>query len=184
MGSLFPGSAAPLAADGVLVTEFVMGLALTAGAMLARRRRFRAHACCQGAVVLLNLVLVAAYMVPSFRRAVALGLPTHLGRSYYWLATAHGLMGTAAELLALYVLLVAGTQVLPRRLRFGRYKLWMRTTLVLWWCVLVLGLAMYIRWYVVRPAHHPPHRRALLSASAFGLANCRWFHLSGSERTP
>jgi uncharacterized membrane protein YozB (DUF420 family) len=147
MGSIFHGSAAPLAADGILLSEMAMGLALIAGGVLARRRRYRAHAWCQSAVVLLNLPLVALFMMPSFWSAVAPGLLTHPGRSYYWLATVHGVLGTSAELLGLYLLLAAGTNYLPQRLRLRRYKLWMRSLLALWWLVLLLGLATYVRWY-------------------------------------
>ncbi len=148
MHGIIPGSAASPAANGVLLVEIIMGLALIGGAIFARRRWFRVHAACQSAVVLLNLVVIAAFMVPSFHRAVEPGIPAHLGRTYYWLATVHGVLGLTAELLALYILLVAGTTLLPERFRFVRYRLWMRTTLVLWWLVLILGLATYVRWYV------------------------------------
>jgi uncharacterized membrane protein YozB (DUF420 family) len=124
-----------------------MGLALIAGGVLARRRRYRAHACCQSAVVLLNLPVIAWFMARSFWSGVAPGLFRHLGRSYYWLATAHGVLGICAELLALYILLAAGTNLLPQRFRLARYKPWMRSALGLWWLVLLLGIATYIRWY-------------------------------------
>jgi hypothetical protein len=42
-------SVAPLAADYALLS-FATGLALIAGAILARRQRYRAHAWCQSAV--------------------------------------------------------------------------------------------------------------------------------------
>jgi len=142
-------SDAPLAADCVLLSEIAMGLALIAGSVLARRRRYRAHGWCQSAVVLLNLLVIALFMAPSFGRAVAPELFRHIGRSYYWLPTAHGVLGIGAELLALYILLVAGTNILPQRYRFTRYKPWMRSALALWWLVLLLGLATYIRWYGV-----------------------------------
>jgi len=148
MHGIIPGSAAAPAADGVLLAEILMGFALIGGAVLARRRRFRAHAACQSVVVLLNLVVIAGFMMPSFRRAVEPGIPAHLGRIYYWLATAHGVLGLAAELLALYILLAAGTALLPDWFRLVRYRLWMRATLVLWWLVLVLGCATYARWYL------------------------------------
>ena len=150
MQGIFLGNAAPLAVDCVLWSETAMGLVLIAGGVLARHRRYRAHACCQSAVVLLNLPLVALFMVPSFWRGVAPGLFVHLGRSYYALATAHGALGVSAELLGLYLLLAAGTNLLPRRLRLVRYKLWMRSALALWWLVLLLGLATYARWYGLR----------------------------------
>jgi hypothetical protein len=57
-------------------------------------------------------------------------------------------LGTLAELGGLYILLAAGTRLLPPRLRIRNYKLWMRTVLVLWWAVLLLGVATYGRWYI------------------------------------
>ena len=47
----------------------------------------------------------------------------------------------------LYILLAVGTKLLPERLRIKRAKLWMRSVLALWWIVLALGVATYIRWY-------------------------------------
>jgi uncharacterized membrane protein YozB (DUF420 family) len=147
MTGLIHGSAASLSADWVLLTEIAMGLALIACSVLARRKRYRAHALCQSAVVLLNLPIVVWFMVRSFWRGVAPGLFAHIGRSYYWLAAAHGCLGAAAEVLGLYILLAAGTNWLPPGLRFTHYKLWMRSLLALWWLVLLLGIATYIRWF-------------------------------------
>ncbi len=149
MSKGFLGTAAPRAADLTLLAESAMGLALVMGAMLARRRWYRAHGWCQSIVVLLNMVVIAAYMVPSFRRQVVPAIPADLGDSAYILAVAHGSAGLIAELLALYILLVAGANILPQRLRFTRYRLWMRTALALWWLVLLLGVITYIRWYVL-----------------------------------
>src|SRR5579859_249519 len=148
----FLASAAPPAANVVLLVEIAMGVALIGGAVLARRRRFKAHAWCQAAVVLLNLVVIASFMAPSFQRGVVPGIPSHLGRSYYFLAVCHGILGLIAELFGLYILLVAGTKFLPESFRFTRYKVWMRMALVLWWLDLILGLATYFRWYVL-PLH-------------------------------
>src|SRR5580693_8884317 len=124
-----------------------MGVALLVGTVLARRRHYRAHAWCQSAVVLLNLAVIGQFMVPSFRRQVAPEIPASLGEIHYAIAAVHGMLGTVAELLALYVVLAAGTNLLPKRLRFLRYKVWMRLALVLWWIELLLGLAMYVQWY-------------------------------------
>lgn len=144
---LLPGSAAPLAADVVLLSEIIMGLALIGGAVLARLKRYRAHAWCQSVVVLLNLLPIALFMLPSYSRAVAPGLLKHIGRPHYWLPSVHGILGICAELLTLYILLAAGTKLLPPVLRLVRYKLWMRSALALWWLVLLLGIATYVRWY-------------------------------------
>ena len=145
----FLRTGAPLGSDLTLVVEIGMGLALLAGMVLARRRRYRAHAWCQSTVVVLNLVAVALTMAPSFRRSFAPPIPAVFGDSYYAFAAVHAALGTAAELLGLYILAVAGTGMLPRRLRFTRYKPWMRAALALWWLVLLLGVGTYVRWYVV-----------------------------------
>ena len=138
---------APLYANLILFLELAMGLGLLIGPMLARLRHFRSHACCQSAVVILNLLLIVFTMIPSFRAHVLPRIPIKLGKPYYALATAHGALGIIAEIAALYILLAAGTNVLPEKFRITRYKVWMRTVLVLWWAALLLGLATYVRWY-------------------------------------
>lgn len=144
----FLGTAAPFYVDLVLLLEFAMGLALLTGAFLARLHKFRAHAWCQSAVVLLNAVVIVFVMLPSFHRQVWPRIPLKLGRSYYALATAHATFGAIVECAAVYILLAAGTTLMPEKLRLMRYKLWMRTVLVGWWVVLLLGVATYARWYV------------------------------------
>jgi uncharacterized membrane protein YozB (DUF420 family) len=141
-------SAAPWSVDVVLLVEAAMGMALLAGAVLARRRHYRAHAWCQSAVVLLNLVVIGSAMVPSFYSQLAPKIPQAVRKSYYAIATGHAALGVIAELAGLYVILAAGTNVLPKRLRLRNYRAWMRTTLILWWVVLLLGVATYVRWYV------------------------------------
>jgi uncharacterized membrane protein YozB (DUF420 family) len=143
----FLGTAASLAADRTLIIETTMGVALIVGTVFARRRYYRAHGWCQSAVVLLNLWVIAQFMVPSFRRQITPEIPASLGEIHYAIAAVHGVLGTVAELLALYVVLVAGTNILPKWLRFSRYKRWMRVAFALWWIELLLGLAMYVQWY-------------------------------------
>ena len=142
------GTPAPRYADFVLLLEVGMGLALLGGAVLARRKKFRPHAWCQSAVVLLNFVIILLVMVPSFHFHVSPKIPAKLGKSFYSLATAHAVLGGITEITALYILLSAGTNILPQQFRLTNYKQWMRSVLGLWWLVLVLGLATYIRWYL------------------------------------
>jgi uncharacterized membrane protein YozB (DUF420 family) len=144
----FLGTAAPRYADVVLLLEIGMGVALLIGAALARMKRFRLHAWCQSAIVLLNLFVIVLIMVPSFHVHVSPKIPLKLGKAYYALATAHGALGGVTEIAGLYILLAAGTNVLPNKFRLAKYKPWMRSVVVLWWLVLLLGLATYARWYV------------------------------------
>lgn len=148
MGEGFLGTAAPGYADLVLLLEIGMGLALLVGAALARAKRFRLHAWCQSTALLLNLAVIVLVMAPSFYVHVVPKIPVKLGKSYYALATAHAALGSVAEMAGLYILLAAGTNILPQKFRLTRYKLWMRSVLALWWLVLLLGLATYARWYV------------------------------------
>jgi uncharacterized membrane protein YozB (DUF420 family) len=145
----FLRTAAPFRTDLVLTIELGMGAALLVGMVLARRGQYRAHAWCQSAVVLLNLVLIVLIMAPSFSHQVVWKVPASLTDSYNAIAVAHGALGTIGELLGVYILLVAGTSILPKQIRFTRYKPWMRTALALWWLVLLLGVGTYFRWYVV-----------------------------------
>jgi uncharacterized membrane protein YozB (DUF420 family) len=147
MSKGFLGTAAPMAADRALVIEIGMGIALIVGVALARRRHYRAHGWCQFIIVLLNLVLIVQFMEPSFRHQVLPAVTDDLGDIHYAIAMAHGALGTIAELFALYIVLAAGTTILPTRLRFSRYKRWMRVALVLWLITLLSGIATYVQWY-------------------------------------
>jgi uncharacterized membrane protein YozB (DUF420 family) len=134
-----------------LVSQVAMGVALIGGAFLARAKRYTAHGICQAAVLLLNLILIAFVMWPSFYGQVLPALPKHLTDRYYGAATAHGILGAIAELLGLYIVLAVGTDALPPRLRISRWKLWMRVELVLWWVLIVTGVLTYYVWYAEAP---------------------------------
>ena len=144
----FFGTAAPRYADLALLLEILMGVGLLVGAHLARSRRFRAHAWCQSVIVITNFIVIVVVMVPSFHVHVSPKIPLKLGKAYYALATAHAALGTIAEISALYILLSAGTDLLPSKLRMTDFKTWMRGVLIFWWLELLLGLALYVRWYV------------------------------------
>jgi uncharacterized membrane protein YozB (DUF420 family) len=76
-------------------------------------------------------------LIPHFPRLSALRSPT-----------IHAALGTAAELLGLYIVLVAGTNVVPEWLRFRNWKPWMRTEFVLWLVVVISGIGTYYTWYI------------------------------------
>ena len=144
----FLGTGATFEADANPVVQLLMAAALVAGVVLARRKRYRAHGICQTTVLLLNLLMIGLVMWPSFRRQVNPSLPKLLHKAYYAAPMIHAALGITAELLGLYVVLVAGTDVLPAWLRFRNWKLWMRTELVLWFVVVISGLWTYYSWYI------------------------------------
>ena len=82
MSKGFLGAAAPRSSDVTLIVEVGMGVALLVGAVLARSGSRRAHAWCQSTVVLLNLVVIALTMPPSFGRAFSPPVPAGFRDSY------------------------------------------------------------------------------------------------------
>src|SRR5580704_7890721 len=144
----FLGTGATFGADFNLIVQLMMGVALAVGAVLAKQKRYRAHGICQATVLLLNLLMIGLVMWPSFRQQVKPAFSTVLHKWYYEAATIHAVLGITAELLGLYIVLVAGTNVLPQRLRFKHWKVWMRTELILWAIVLLSGVGTYCAWYV------------------------------------
>jgi uncharacterized membrane protein YozB (DUF420 family) len=147
----FLGTQAGFGADITLVLQIVMGVSLIAGVFLARTKRYVMHGICQSTVLLLNFVIIASFMWPSFSFQVLPGLPKHFARRHYNLAALHGTFGGVTELLGLYILLVAGTNIVPEAWRFRRWKLWMRIELALWLFVLLIGVGTYLIWYVFIP---------------------------------
>lgn len=143
----FLGTHAGFFPDLNLVIQLAMGAALISGALLARARRFVAHGICQTSVLVLNLVMISFWMWPSFYSSVLPRLPKRLGKRFYAAATIHGALGMLAEILGLYIVLVAGTKILPETWRFKRWKLWMRVELALWSIVLLMGGVTYWVWY-------------------------------------
>jgi len=162
----FLGLGGTFAADLNLLLQLAMAAALTLGMFLARKKLFLAHAWTQSSVLLLNLVAIAWVMWPSYRLQILRHPSRAMHDAYHAIAFFHGILGTLAELLGLYVLLVAGTKMLPEILRFKNYKLWMRSTLALWWVVVVLGLGTYYVWYVQPSSGATPKASAAAQESA------------------
>src|SRR6266446_7881500 len=104
----FLGTGATFGADLNLVVQLIMGLALIAGAFLAKHKRYRAHGICQSTVLLLNLLMIGLVMWPSFQQQVKPALPKGFHKWYYKVAIIHAILGIAAELLGLYIVIVAG----------------------------------------------------------------------------
>jgi uncharacterized membrane protein YozB (DUF420 family) len=144
---------ASFSADLNLVIQIAMGIALLVGTFLARAKRYAAHGVCQAAVLILNLPMIGLVMWPSLHVRVLPQLSRHFGKRYYAVAAAHGVLGALAEVLGLYILLVAGTNILPRTWRFQRWKLCMRIELALWWVVLLSGIGTYYVWYAAPRSH-------------------------------
>ena len=129
------------AADINLTIQVLLLAGLLAGFYLARRKRFDQHANVQTAMVLFNLVLIVAIMVPSFYGYVVAGQIT-TGRVAQ-LMIGHGVLGIAVQLVALYLVLRMRTKLIPERWRVSNIKLAMRATLAVWTVLVLLGVGIY-----------------------------------------
>ena len=147
MGGLFPPDA-PDTSDVAAVVEVALAVALVVGAFLARTGHLRAHRYLQSSVILVNIPIVLYAMVPPYLQYVAPSLLSSLGEATTWVPTIMLVAGVAAEVLGIYIILVAGTTWIPERFRFRNYKLWMRTELGLWWAVVICGLLTYWLFFV------------------------------------
>src|ERR1700690_2982180 len=114
----FLGTGANFGAELNLVVQLIMGVSLAIGAFLAKQKRYSAHGICQATVLLLNLLMIGLVMGPSFQQQVKPALSKVFHKWYYEAAVIHAVLGITAELLGLYIVTVAGTEVLPQWLRF------------------------------------------------------------------
>ena len=144
----FLGSGAPFRADLNLVVQVTMGGALILGMRLARKGSYKAHALCQTTVLVLNLGMIGLVMWPSFLLQVRPAPARAFHKWYYQAAIIHAVLGTIAEVVGIYIVAVAGTKIVPKRLQFTSWKYWMRAELVLWMVVLVSGIGTYCAWYL------------------------------------
>ena len=138
----FLGRPSTFGADLNLLIQIVLGLLLVAGLLLARRSRYALHGACQSVALVATLVMTAIWMLPAYRDNYGPAI-FKLGNRVNVAAAAHVVSGSVALLIGIYVVLVAGTPLVPKALRFTNYKAWMRTLIAVWWLALLLGVLTY-----------------------------------------
>ena len=142
-GEGFLGRGATFGGDLNLLVQIGLGLLLLIGMVLARRGLYRAHGACQASALILAIGMTLVWMWPSFREVYAPDLARGIANRTTVAVVAHATLGSTVLLLGVYVVLVAGTSLIPRRFRFQNYSAWMRTLLVLWWITIGLGVLTY-----------------------------------------
>lgn len=149
----FLGTSANFAADMTLVLSLIVAALFTWGFYLARKGRYGQHRWVQTSAAGLNAVLVGWMMLLPFRDFVAPGLPEQLGEQFYAVTTFHALLGSSALLLGIFVVL-RGNELVPRALMFSNYKLFMRASYILYMLATLIGIWVYLTWFVYNP--NPP----------------------------
>jgi uncharacterized membrane protein YozB (DUF420 family) len=142
----FLGTRASLGADIALVGSILVVLTFTLGAWLARRGQYAAHGWVQTVGVAANLLLVFGIMIPSLL-SVDPAENVELPASAFVSMTGHEIVGVAAMLFGLFVAL-RGHELVPARLKFRNYKLYMRWAYGLYLAATLIGVAVYAVLYL------------------------------------
>ncbi len=149
----FLGTSANFLTDMTLLLSLIVATALTIGFLLARKGNIRTHRIVQTASAGTNLVLVLWLMILPFRDFIIPGLPDRLGERFYTVTTIHALVGACALVFGMYVVLAANG-LMPRALRFRNYKPFMRVAYSLYIAATLIGIIVYLSWFVWNP--NPP----------------------------
>jgi hypothetical protein len=144
----FLGTSANWAADVTLLASLLVVILLTIGVVLAVRGQYRAHRWFQTSAASINAILVLWLMVLPFRDFVApASNPAGLPLSAIATTRIHAAVGTTALIFGLFVTLRANG-LMPKFLRFNNYKAYMRVAYALYMLASLIGLFVYITWFV------------------------------------
>lgn len=149
----FLGTQANLAADVTLVIMLVTAGLFSLGAVLARREQFEAHRWVQTGAAALNLIFVLWMMILPFRDFVIRDQGGPRPLYFYGVTIAHAAFGVVATVFGLFVVL-RGNGLVPRTLRFQNYKPYMQLAYGLYMLATLLGVNVYLTWFVWVP--NPP----------------------------
>lgn len=144
----FLGTKATLRSDLTLVIIIFTAILFNIGFVLARRKHFVAHRWVQTSAGILNTLVVIISMVTSYIIHILPGIPSKLAQGDYAVTTAHGVIGAIALIFGVYVGL-RGNELVPNRLKFQNYKLFMRWAYGLYMLATLIGVALYIIVFVL-----------------------------------
>ena len=145
-GPGFLGTRAPLHSDLSLILILLSAILFTIGWRLAVRKKFKTHRWIQTSAAILNTIVVLVVMIASFIIYILPGIPGKLLEGTYGVTTIHTCIGAMGLLLGVFVVLRANG-LMPKRLRFKNYKLFMRTSYALYMAATLVGLIVYVAVY-------------------------------------
>ena len=153
----FFGTKANWGADFTLLLSILVGITLTLGVIMARRGRYETHRWLQTSAASLNAILVLWLMVLPFRDFVAPpDNPAMLPEVALTVTRIHALVGFSALIFGIFVTL-RGNGLMIKPLRFNNYKLFMRISYGLYMAASLIGIFVYITWFVTNPGEPPSY---------------------------
>jgi uncharacterized membrane protein YozB (DUF420 family) len=150
----FLGTGASMLADiTVLAYIFLIVPAMLVGYFFARRKWFEPHhKLTMTSITLVNWVLIVWLMLTSYRDGVLPNLASNLSNPTYILPTIHLITGALAQFTATYLVIrMWFEKQLPDGLKVKNIKRYMRFTLACWLITALLGVGIYLVWYVFTP---------------------------------
>ncbi len=146
-GPGFLGTRAPLVSDLTLVLILLTAVLFSLGVLLAVRRRYEAHRWVQTTAAVINAVVVLGVMINSFIVYILPGIPNKLLEGSYGITTIHALVGAVGLVFGLFVVL-RGNGLVPKRMQFTNYKLFMRLAYFLYMLATLFGIVVYIAAFI------------------------------------
>lgn len=143
----FLGTNANFAADMTLVLSILVAVIFTVGYWLARKEKYEVHKWVQTAGAVLNIILVLWLMILPYRDFIVRDSGGPRESVFYYVTTIHATVGFFAFVFGNFVVL-RGHKLVPQALRFNKYKPYMRTAYALYMLSTLLGVWVYVTWFV------------------------------------
>ncbi|MGA2504127.1 MAG: DUF420 domain-containing protein [Anaerolineales bacterium] len=147
-GPGFLGTHATSLSDLTLILILLTAVLITIGWQLARHNHFEAHRWVQTSAASLNAIVVLVVMIRSFVLHILPGIPGKLLQGDYAVTTVHAIVGAIGLLFGIFVVL-RGNELVPRALRFKKYKPFMRAAYALYMAATLLGVIVYMEAFII-----------------------------------
>ena len=148
----FLGTNANLATDITLLVGLLVATLFTGGMIMAIQRRYQVHRWIQTTAAALNAIFVLWMMVLPFRDFVVRDFMGSRLPIFYYVTTLHALIGFFGLTFGLFVVLRANkVKLIPTALQFNNYKLFMRISYSLYMLATLVGLGVYLVWFMIIP---------------------------------
>jgi len=144
----FLGTRASFLSDLSLVLILFSAILFTVGWQLARYKQYDIHRWVQTLAAIINAIVVIAVMIRSFVVHILPGIPGKLLEGDYGVTTVHAIIGMIGLLLGIFVVL-RGNELVPKRLRFDNYKVFMRISYGLYMLATFIGVVVYAEAFVI-----------------------------------
>lgn len=143
----FFGTNANFAADATLLVMVTTAILFSIGFYLARKGKFTAHKWVQTIGALIILLMVWWMMILPFRDFIIQDKGGPREGFFYGVTVLHALTGFGATVFGIFVVL-RGHGLTPKFLSFNNYKPYMRIAYGLYMGATLLGIAVYMVWFI------------------------------------